>query len=364
MKVPLKHPHPDVDRFCAVLRGEIVPSRPPLVELIVDQQIVRAIAERYLGLKWPEGDSPDAQRQALMIHVEVWRRMGYDYVRWGGGLAFPGKKRVTNDTAAEFSRGQRSWVEEGTGIIASWEDFEKYPWPRLEAVDFSLLEYLAHHLPEGMGLFLCPSSGFLEIPLDTLLGYEQMALLLYDNPALVKAVVDRCGELILGWYRNALSLPNVRGFFQGDDWGFKTQPLLGPEPIRNLIIPWHVRLARLAHDHGLLYLFHSCGHLESLMEDLIETVRIDAKHSFEDAICPVTEFKKRYGHRIAVLGGVDVHQLCTLSEPELRREVRRILDACMPGGRYALGSGNSIANYVPLTNYMAMCHEGLNYDRG
>ena len=364
MDGPLRNPQPDVDRFCSVLRGEIIPSCPPLVELIVDYNVVRAIAEQYLGLRWPEGNSLEAQRQALMIHVEVWRRMGYDYVRWGGGLAFPGKSRVAADTASELSRGQRFWTEEGTGVIASWEDFERYPWPKLEEVDFSLLEYLAGHLPEGMGLFLCPSSGFLEIPLDTLLGYEHMALLLYDDPALVKAVVDRCGELIVGWYRNALSLPRVRGFFQGDDWGFKTQPLLGPGPIRELILPWHARLAALAHEHGLLYLFHSCGQIEPLMGDLIETVRIDAKHSFGETICPVTEFKKRYGHRVAVLGGVDVHKLCTFSEQGVRREVRRILDACMPGGRYALGSGNSIANYVPLANYMAMCHEGLNYGRG
>lgn len=364
MDVPLRNPQPDIDRFCAVLRGEVIPPRPPLVELIVDQQIVRAIAERYLNLAWPEGESFEAQRQAMMIHVEVWRRMGYDYVRLGGHLPFTGSKnRVTADTASELSWGQRNWAEEGTGVIASWEDFERYPWPKLDEVDFSLLEYLATHLPEGMGIFLCPCSGFLEIPLHTLLGYGNMAFLLYDDPALVKAVVDRCGELIVGWYRNAYSFPRVRGFFQGDDWGFKTQPLLGPGPIRELIMPWHVRLAQLAHEHGLLYLFHSCGQLESLMEDLIETVRIDAKHSFEEAICPVTEFKKRYGHRVAVLGGVDVHKLCTLPEPELRREVRRILDDCMPGGRYALGSGNSIANYIPLSNYMAMCDEGLNYGR-
>jgi len=34
--------------------------------------------------------------------------------------------------------------------------------------------------------------------------------------------------------------------------------------------------------------------------------RIDAKHSYEDAIMPVTEAKKKYGEKIAILGGVDV----------------------------------------------------------
>jgi uroporphyrinogen decarboxylase len=363
MDLPLKNPKPDIDRFCRMIRGEVIPKTPPLAELIVDYMLIQDISTRLLGRTWPEGNAPEAQREARRLWMEVWRRLGYDFVRWGGGLNFTGKTRVTEDTAVDFNRGQRHWTEEGTGPIASWEDFEKYPWPKLEEVDYSMVEYMAREVPEGMGLFLCPSSGFLEIPLDTVLGYENMALLLYDDPKLVKAVIDRCGELILGWYRHTVSLPNVRGFFQGDDMGFKTQPLVGPDTLRELILPWHKKAARMAHDHGHLYLFHSCGQIDSIMDDLIDDVKIDAKHSFEDAICPVADFKKKYGGRVAVLGGIDVHKLCTLSEAELRREVRRTLDACMPGGRFALGSGNSVANYVPLNNYLAMLHEGLNYGR-
>jgi uroporphyrinogen decarboxylase len=34
---------------------------------------------------------------------------------------------------------------------------------------------------------------------------------------------------------------------------------------------------------------------------------------------------------------------------------------CLPGGGHCLGSGNSIANYVPLDNYLAMIDEGRCY---
>ena len=95
------------------------------------------------------------------------------------------------------------------------------------------------------------------------------------------------------------------------------------------------------------------------MEDLIKNVGIDALHSFEDACCPIIEFKKRYGNRIAVLGGVDMDKLCRLDEKNLRKYIRDILNECVPGGRYALGSGNSIANYVPVKNYLIMLEEGL-----
>jgi uroporphyrinogen decarboxylase len=75
----------------------------------------------------------------------------------------------------------------------------------------------------------------------------------------------------------------------------------------------------------------------------------------------VGEFMRRYGDRVGVLGGVDVDKMCRSSEEEIRSYVRGILDECMPGGRYALGTGNSVANYIPIENYLAMLEEGLRW---
>jgi len=40
---------------------------------------------------------------------------------------------------------------------------------------------------------------------------------------------------------------------------------------------------------------------------------------------------------------------------------RETLEACMPGGGYVLGTGNSVANYIPLDNYLAMLDEGRRF---
>ena len=73
------------------------------------------------------------------------------------------------------------------------------------------------------------------------------------------------------------------------------------------------------------------------------------------------DFKKQYGNRIAALGGIDVDFLCRASEVEIRRRTRETLDACMPGGGYCLGTGNSVANYIPLDSYLSMVDEGMRY---
>jgi len=105
------------------------------------------------------------------------------------------------------------------------------------------------------------------------------------------------------------------------------------------------------------FLLHSCGNVLSLMEDFIDVVGIDAKHSFEDKIFPVEEWYARYASRIAIIGGLDMDLLGRGSEEEVRARTRRILQACASGGGYCMGTGNSAANYIKLDNYYAMIDE-------
>ena len=143
--------------------------------------------------------------------------------------------------------------------------------------------------------------------------------------------------------------------------GYRSGTLIHPADLREFVLPHHACMADTAHRAGRPYLLHSCGNLAEIMDDLCDEVRIDAKHSFEDTIEDVESAKARYGDRIALLGGIDVDFLCRSSEAGIRRRVRRTLGSCMPGGGYCLGTGNSVANYIPLRNYLAMLDEGRRY---
>jgi len=60
---------------------------------------------------------------------------------------------------------------------------------------------------------------------------------------------------------------------------------------------------------------------------------------------------------------VDVDKLSRLPVAELEAYTRVILEKCMPGGGYALGSGNSITNYMKIENYKAMLKIGTKYGK-
>jgi uroporphyrinogen decarboxylase len=73
------------------------------------------------------------------------------------------------------------------------------------------------------------------------------------------------------------------------------------------------------------------------------------------------EFGRRWGGRVGVIGGLDVDFLARADEPQIRRRTRETLQALHPAGGYVLGSGNSITDYVPLDNYLAMLDEGRRF---
>lgn len=354
-KIPLKNPKPDCEKFIQTMLGK-TSSTPPLAEYIIDDVVQKPIVTELLGRPWAEcwGDK-DSREAYLDNFIELWYRMGYDFVRFERGLNFTRNVLFAEDES--FGKGkQRAWVDEHAGSITSLEDFKKYSWPRVSDFDFSSIEYISKHLPEGMGFISCHAAGIFE-HLSAVMSYEGLSFALLENPELVKLVVDKIGELMCEYYENLLKTEKLIAVFQGDDMGYKTGTMISPSDLRKYCLPWQKRFAEMAHRNKIPYFLHSCGNLSTIMEDLIEDVKIDGKHSYEDVIIPIEKFQEKYGSRIAVLGGVDVNLLASGSPDDVRKRTRFLLETCGGKGRFAVGAGNSIASYIPVDNYLAMVDE-------
>ena len=90
------------------------------------------------------------------------------------------------------------------------------------------------------------------------------------------------------------------------------------------------------------------------MDDLIE-LKIDAKHSNEDNIAHFEKWIDLYSDRIGLFGGIDVNTLCLKSYDEVFNEVfEKGKEYRNKANGYGLGSGNSIAEYVPTDGFYAM----------
>ena len=355
----LQRPHqPDPDALIANLLRKGTPNRVYHMELFHDGEIRNAIVERFGLMAGVRRDDPDYEAKKL---IATNRFCGFDHVSVHlADVPWPFHDAVAEDTAGLKRPGGRSYRDEHAGPITNWEQFKKYPWPDPSTPSATRdLEWFHENLPADMCI-VCHTGHFCEF-LCWLMGYETLCYALYDQRDLVEAIAAKILAFHEAEMNRYLQFDRVRMIWGSDDMGFKTGLMISADDMRQFVLSGHKRLAETAHAAGRVYLLHSCGNLTDIIDDLTDDVKIDAKHSFEDTIEDVREVKHTYGRKIGLIGGIDLDFLCRSDEGSIRKRVRETLDVCLPGGGYCLGSGNSVANYIPLDSYLAMIDEGWKY---
>lgn len=346
--------NPDFQVMETVLRRQGEPERVPFYEHFADYEIIAEI------MGWDEPATDVKTYWQGMI--EFYRQMGYDYLPAEMRPRFVEPHGLQGQDTAIYSRDERTWMDEHSGPIQSREDMEAAFWPEPdEAFDYELFDMIGELLPPGMKIIGGASGGPFEHA-SFLMGFENLAVSLHTDPEFVEELFRRIGETLVAIAERLAPKPYIGAYRFGDDLGFKTATMLSPQQLRRYVFPWQKAVVEAVHAAGKPFVFHSCGQLKDVMDDLISDVGIDAKHSFEDVIMPVAEAKKRWGDRIAILGGVDVNFLAQRTPAEVKDYTLRVLEQCAPGGGYALGSGNTITNYVPVKNYLAMLEAGREYN--
>ena len=281
------------------------PARLPIYEHIISPTIM----EQILGVPFAALEAGDfaAQRdpstgsgqdldEFFRHYCRFWPEMTYDTVSYEVCITeiLPGHGAIMG----------------GKGPIQNRADFERYPWAELEARYWALAEprfdALRRHLPPGMKALGGVGNGVLEISED-LVGFESLAYVQADDPALFADLYRRIGDLMTGiWQRFLRQYADVFAICRfGDDLGFKTSTLVSPRIIRQHIIPQYRRIIDLIHAAERPFLWHSCGCIFSVMDDVI-ALGIQAKHSNEDGIAAYEQWIERYGERIGLLGGIDL----------------------------------------------------------
>ena len=304
---------------------------------------------------------PEAVREELLLSIKMIDlslaysvAVGYDYVT--AYPIVPLQRTLPRSAGNPQQPGtMRNWQDEHQGIITNREEFERYPWPSVDKINLFPIEYLADKLPEGMKIMVFYFGIFEDI--RALMGFENMAIKSIEQPELLDDILEQLTIIAESAVSKCAEHPAVGAIFYGEDMGFNTSLMLSPKFMRKYVIPRHKRIADACHKHNKPFLFHSCGDIDVLMNDLIEEVGIDAKHSFQDNIMPVEEVYKKYGDKVAILGGVDVDLLARGTVEQVRKRTREILEVCGTGGGFAIGSGNSVTNFCKIENYYAMLDE-------
>ena len=337
----MKKREPNFENMLKVFRRE-EPDRPVLYELFMNQTLYTLVN----GHK-PEGT--DRLSGARFV-AEAFEKLGYDYFSTSAssmGFATVGRPR---DKTVSLNEG---WC------IHDWQTFEAYEWPDPDAYDYSMLNDIKPYLKDGMKAMVMGPGGVLENAIS-LVGYDNLCYMLYEEPELIKAVFDHVGSRLLRYYELALEYDVVGFICSNDDWGFNTQTFLSPADMRKYVLPWHKKIVDASHAAGRPVMLHSCGCFREVIDDTI-AAGFDAKHSYEDVIMPIEEAYEAWHDRIALLGGIDVDFIVREPAEAVAVRSRAMLERVKGRGGYMLGTGNSVPEYIPVEKYFAMIGEALGY---
>lgn len=334
----MRKPVPDFEQFLKVLWRRGNPNHLPCYEHVASPRFIAGWLKRPLR----------TGQDYWADYIEFWQSMGFDCVPMEIPLNCP----LPSADAGGHSFGSESRV-----VIHNREDFERYPWPDESApIDFAPFDVVARLLPDGMKIVGGVAMGPYEW-VSEMMGTVGLSYALVDEPDLVNTMFERIGRLIVVADRQLATLDAIGALRQGDDLGFKTSTFLSPEALRKYVFPIYREMTATAHDAGRPFILHFCGNLAAVYDELIDC-GIDAKHSFEETILPVENFKRQYGNRVTPLGGLDVDLICRGSPDQIRAYTRRKIEQCFADGYWALGTGNSLTDYMPVENFAIVLEEG------
>ena len=322
--------------------SNIPAKRVPTYEHLIDLRIM----EDVLGVRFREAKngSLEDKRFYFKNYCEFQRRAGYDAVSF-------------EDCIGDVMPGMGSLYKHKEPEIRNRADFERYDWTAAEKEYkkrfYTDYEILREVMPEGMKAIGGPGNGIFEC-IQEIAGYENLCYIKYDDPELYadlfRAVGNTNYNVWKGFIENFSDVFCVMRF--GDDLGYKCNTMISAEDIRRHVVPQYKRIVDMVHAAGKKFLCHSCGAIMSVMEDMIGTVGIDAKHSNEDQIAPYRFWVETYGDRIGNFGGIDTDIVCRGSEADVRKAVEDVFDVIDGHGGAAVGTGNSIPSYITTERYL------------
>jgi len=367
---------PHKERFLAVLEHRI-PDMVPITDLDIDGSLV----EKITGVKVSGGgqqsptiwgdDTWHAALRSLDAAMEAHRKLDFDaFLLTNYRLARRGYKLTFIDDSTFVDEwGRKMKIKEDTGIawysggtINTEEDLEAFCPPDMsEPGREEMLAYAIKNAGKDLAVGGEVQTGFV-ISWEARGGLDRLIIDMRRNPLFARKVMKKFADACFG-FAKAMMDAGVDLMVLTDDYADNHGPMINPSLFREFELPYLKRVVDEAKKRGIPVMKHSDGNLYPILEDIIET-GISGLHPIEPGLMDIGQVKRVYGDRIFVAGNVDCKYILPYgSEEEVRRDVRRVVDAAGKDGGLILTSSNSLHSSVKLDNVYTMVDEARTYGR-
>ncbi len=277
--------------------------------------------------------------------ADLARKLGLD------GLISSHNIYATPTCARHISENGRSFM--GHGLIRDHRDLSQVKLPDSSAPGFfdELERAVEKNGKAGLPTITALYYGATECVIDSM-GLERFSIALYDNLGFIETLL----ELYIEYYINLIGRLNAIGVdcvVYYDNFSYNTGPMISPNTFREIFLP---REKQLGDTFKIPWVLHMDGNISQLMPDLLP-LGMNGLHPIQDTN-PQTnlkDFKARYGDVLCLWGNVNIERVLATGSPEdVKAEVRRCFEQGAQGGGYIIGSSNSLVDFLPLENVLAM----------
>ncbi len=327
------------ERTLAVLNGDI-PDRVPTFELLIDKRVIKAVVG---------SDDYPAFCEEVELDIVVTGTPSKLYEEKPLDAA---RGLYINEWGIIRHYGGETVSVPAGGPLVNPSDIETYrPPDPYDERRYRELSYLLKRF-KGKKLVGMHLHDALNYPYY-LRGMERFFMDTIENPDLVYTLVQMSVDHNIAIAERAVDM-GADFIIVGDDYGTTASTLMSPQAFRTFIIPGLKKVVETVKAQGALCFKHCCGNINTILDDIVET-GIDALHPFDAAAgMDIAAAKNNYPH-LTVMGGVNcAAPLTDYPVDALVKEVEKVLEQLMPGGRYILASSNSIHHRVKVDNVLAM----------
>jgi len=251
------------------------------------------------------------------------------------------------------------WVD---GTVKTPEDLQNYEAPDPNAPGrMEILETIVKEVGEEMVIIAGGHTGF-SYTWRIRGGMDKFFIDIYTNPSFARKLMDKIAKACLEWDK-AIMDTGIDILALTDDYADNHGPFLPPKLFKEIELPYLRRVVNEAKRRGVPVLKHSDGNLYPILDDMVNA-GISGLHPMEPGAMDIGDVKKRYGDKLFLMGNVDCRYVLPYgSEEDVRRDVRRCIDAAAEGGGYILSSSNSIHANCKVENIFTMVDEARKYGK-
>jgi len=203
---------------------------------------------------------------------------------------------------------------------------------------------------QGEWFYFCAVFGYDRI--QGVVGSERLLMAMAEDPDWIEDVFMTYAQTVVAAAEEMIGAGiEFDGAFVYDDMGYRNAALFSPAMFRRFEFPCHKLVYDFFHSQGLKVILHSCGRVSELIPGLLEA-GLDCLQPLEvKAGMDVVELKKKYGDRLAFMGGIDVRCMADPDPSAIEEEIATKLPVAKQGGGYIYHSDHSVPDNVSFEQY-------------